>query len=219
MARCMICNVEFDPASGSSKSFCPKHCAPIPQNKSIFAKVDVGLRAIMGLAILTLISIFLIALIYSCAQSHGLVEFTYPRSVLDHKTSVIDGNTELDVTIKLRGWDAGAGDVYSATQDMEEIMKHELKEGGAEQNTVFHIVGDAGGGYDNYGNPRPTHLIGAFDIRYSMEDIRQINWDHISEFRLLNLGIVSGITPAGVGVAKEYCEKNREYSQVFCEGF
>jgi hypothetical protein len=30
MANCMICNVEFDPAAGTSKNFCPVHCAPVP---------------------------------------------------------------------------------------------------------------------------------------------------------------------------------------------
>lgn len=29
MASCMICNVEFDPSVGTSKNFCPQHCAPV----------------------------------------------------------------------------------------------------------------------------------------------------------------------------------------------
>ncbi len=220
MANCTICNVEFDPASGSSRSLCPKHCAPRPQNKGFFGGVDVGLSVVVRLAILIVISVFIYAWIDSCAESHGLVKFTYPASALDHKTSVIDGNTVLNVTLKLRGSDAGEDDVYAAIVDMESIMKHELREGGGEQSIAFHIVGDAGGGYDDYGHPRPTHLINAFDIQYSMDDVRQIDWDHLpSENRLLNLGQVSGITPAGAGVAKEYCEKAREYAQVFCERF
>jgi predicted RNA-binding Zn-ribbon protein involved in translation (DUF1610 family) len=28
VANCMICNVEFDPTIGTSKNFCPEHCAP-----------------------------------------------------------------------------------------------------------------------------------------------------------------------------------------------
>lgn len=28
VANCMICNVEFDPTKGTSKNFCPEHCAP-----------------------------------------------------------------------------------------------------------------------------------------------------------------------------------------------
>jgi hypothetical protein len=52
-----------------------------------------------------------------------------------------------------------------------------------------------------------------------MEDIKKINWDHISPFRLLNLGQVDRITPAGAEVAREYCAKDREYSQVFCANF
>lgn len=34
MANCMICNVEFDPAAGTSKNFCPLHCAPVPGAQS-----------------------------------------------------------------------------------------------------------------------------------------------------------------------------------------
>jgi hypothetical protein len=34
MANCMICNAEFDPTSGTSKHFCPTHCAPQPQKKT-----------------------------------------------------------------------------------------------------------------------------------------------------------------------------------------
>jgi hypothetical protein len=29
MATCMICNAEFDPTVGTSKNFCPQHCAPV----------------------------------------------------------------------------------------------------------------------------------------------------------------------------------------------
>lgn len=156
---------------------------------------------------------------YISADLNGCFKFRYPTSVLNHNTSIVGGNTELDVTLKLRGWDAGDTDMYSAILDMESIMKHEIKEGSPGQNIVFHIVGDAGGGKDDYGNPKPSRIIGAFDIQYSMEDIKKIDWDHISQFRLLNLGIVSGITPAGADVAKGYCEKNREYSQSFCARF
>src|SRR5208337_2887314 len=106
-------------------------------------------------------------------------EYTYPRNVLGHKTSVIGGNTELDVTVKLRGWDAGSGDMYAALLDMESVMKHEIKENSGEQSIVFHIVGDTGGGRDDYGHVRPSNLINVFDIQYSMDDLRQIDWEHL----------------------------------------
>ena len=108
-----------------------------------------------------------------------MVEFKYPSHALDHKISVIAGNAVLSVTLKLRGWDAGEGDMYAAIVDMESIMKHELREGSGEQSITFHIVGDAGGGYDDYGHARPTHLIDAFDIQYSMDNLKQIDWDHL----------------------------------------
>jgi hypothetical protein len=212
----MICNVEFDPARTNSKNFCAKHCAPTPQKKGLVAKVDSGLRAIMGLAALTVLSTVLFAIIYGCAESSGLVEFEYPSGVLDHKISIIDGNTELDVTLKLNGWDAGENDIYSAILDMQSIMRHELKEGGSEQSILFRIVGVAA--TDDYGR-ETTDLIGVFDIQYSMKDIKQINWDNPGEIRLLNLGHVSGITPAGITVAQRYCEKEREHSQAFCDSF
>jgi hypothetical protein len=147
-------------------------------------------------------------------------EFTYPRNVLDHKILANGTNTELDLTVKLQGWDAGAGDMYAAIVDMENVMKHELQQSSGEQGIVFHIVGDTGGGYDDYGRARPTRLINVFDIQYSMDNLKQIDWSHLpSEMRLLNLGLVSGVTPAGADVGKAYCEKDGEYSQVFCANF
>jgi hypothetical protein len=149
-------------------------------------------------------------------RSVGPSEFTLPPSVLDQKTAVVDGKAELDFTMKLGGLDAGNWDMLAIIRDMESIMRHELKESGSEQSILFHIVGVAAA--DDYGR-RSTDLIGAFDIQYSMEDIKQINWDNPSEIRLLNLGRVSGITPAGAKVAGGYCEKNRGDSQVFCDSF
>jgi hypothetical protein len=123
------------------------------------------------------------------------------------------------VTLKSQGWDAGEADIINITSDMRSIMEHELKEGGQEQSIAFHLVGDAGGGNDDYGRPVPSRFIGVFDIGFSMADIRQINWDHAYNFKLLNLARVSAITPAGAEVGKKYCEKNREYSNAFCDNF
>jgi hypothetical protein len=102
---------------------------------------------------------------------------------------------------------------------MEKIIKHELRESGSEQSIVFHIVGDAGGGNDDYGRARPTNIIKAFDIQYSMDDMKKINWENLGDVRLENLGHVSEIQPAGATVAQRYCAKHREYSQIFCDNF
>jgi len=219
MANCMICNVEFNPASGKSKNFCPKHCAPAPKQQGIVARIDAGLSGIVRLAFLAVISVFVFALIHSCGESSGVGSFTYPPSVLSHNISTVDGNSELNVTLKSQGWDAGEADIINITSDMRSIMEHELKEGGQEQSIAFHLVGDAGGGRDDYGRPIPSRLIGVFDIDFSMADIREINWDHVYNFKLLNLARVSAITPAGAEVGKKYCEKNREYSNAFCDNF
>ena len=149
----------------------------------------------------------------------GVGSFTYPPSVLSHNISTADGNSELNATLKLQGWDGGEADMINITSDMRSIMEHELKEGGQEQSIDFHIEGDAGGGNDDYGRPIPSRLIGVFNIDFSMADIRQINWDHVYNFKLLNLAHVSAITAAGAEVGKKYCEKNREYSQAFCDNF
>jgi hypothetical protein len=104
--------------------------------------------------------------------------------------------------------------------DMKKIMIHELQGGGQKQSIVFHIVGDSGGGYDDYGNPRPTHLIGVFDLKYSMDDLQKVNWENLpSENRLLNFSQVSNVTEAGTSVAQSYCKEEREYAQIFCENF
>jgi len=151
MANCMICNVEFNPASGKSKNFCPKHCAPAPKQQGIVARIDAGLSGIVRLAFLAVISVFVFALIHSCGESSGVGSFTYPPSVLSHNISTVDGNSELNVTLKLQGWDAGEADIINITSDMRSIMEHELK-------------GDAGGGNDDYGRPVPSRFIGVFDI-------------------------------------------------------
>jgi hypothetical protein len=159
------------------------------------------------------------ACIYGCSSLlSGPTEFKFPKEVLSQQSSQANGSTQLDVTLKLQGWDAGETDLYHAIINMQEVMKHE-SHGGREQIIIFHLVGATGGARDDYGNPQPSRIIAAFNLRYSMEDINQIDWDHVSEFRILNLGQVSGITLAGAAVAEEYCKKDKEYSNVFCSNF
>jgi hypothetical protein len=194
----------------------PDGAAPEKHGNPIDNRVGAGI-------LLIVISGLIILMIYACSgttESTGHNEFTYPKGVLDHKIVVIGNNSELDVTVKLRGWDAGATDLYTAIVDMESVMKHELQESNGEQSIVFHIVGDAGGGRDDYGHVRPTDLINVFDIQYSMDDLRQIDWEHLpGENRLLNIGRVSGVTEAGVSVARSYCQEGREFTQIFCANF
>ncbi len=173
----------------------------------------------ISIPVMILISVFIYALIDSYAESHGWVEYKYPTSVLEHKISVIDGKTELDVKMKLPGADSGERDMYYIAGHMMNVAKHEIKQSGSEQSIVFTIAGEAGGGYDDYGHPRPSDLINGFDIQYSMDNLEKIDWDHIDVYSFLNLGHLTIICPAGAKVVERYCEKDRQYSQVFCANF
>ncbi|MGP8174190.1 MAG: hypothetical protein ACLP7O_06535 [Terracidiphilus sp.] len=225
MANCMTCNVEFDPASGSSKNFCPKHCAPTPQSKGAVANFYDELNSTQRAQAWIVISVLLIVCIYGCASLvFGPSEFKYPTSVLDHKTLAVDGNTEFDVTLKLREFNGSVpGSVFAASSEMLGIIKHELEEHSTEQGIVFHIVEDTGGGYDIYGRKQPTHLTDAFDIRYSMEDLKLINWNTVSNNGrwLMDLGSVSHMTGAGDDAIRKYCEDDgfKRYAQVFCANY
>jgi hypothetical protein len=153
-------------------------------------------------------------------------DFTLPSEVIGEKTSVVDGNTQFEVTMKLvelDGLDGSSLSVAVTSSHIAEIVKHELDEHNAAQTVVFHIVEDAGGGYDAYGRPQPTHLIGAFDIGYSMKDLKMINWDTVglNGRWLLDLGTVSNITGAGDEAIRKYCvdDGQKEYAQVFCANY
>lgn len=52
MANCMICNVEFDPAAGTRKNFCPVHCAPIPGKPAAGSPSTSTLRPIIFLGMI-----------------------------------------------------------------------------------------------------------------------------------------------------------------------
>jgi hypothetical protein len=160
------------------------------------------------------VGVLAVACIYGCSSFFfGPSEFRVPTSVLDEKTSAADGNPKLYITMKLRGIDGGVSDMSLSGQDMQEIVKHELKKNGSERSIVFHLVAD---GHDVYGQ---ASQIQVFDIQYSMDDLRRINWANVTSNGLLNLGHVSEMSPQGADVAKFYCEKAREYAEVFCEDF
>jgi hypothetical protein len=159
--------------------------------------------------------------LYLCADLNGCFEFKYPTSVVDQKTSVVNGNSEFDVTIKLEMWNGGS--LRNCADEMKEIVKHELKEGKQEKSIVFRVVGDveSGGGYDRYGNPIPTSTatFNALNIQFSMDDLRKVNWDHMSSLELLNLGSVTRFGSYGDSAARNYCEMARDYSRDFCANF
>jgi len=108
---------------------------------------------------------------------------------------------------------------------MKEIVKHEVKEGSQEQSILFRIVGvvHTVGGYDKYGNSTPgvTTTFNAFNIRYSMDDMRKVNWDNMPGDGLLNLGAVTRFGSYGDITLRSYCENQvaQTYSQDFCANF
>ena len=142
-----------------------------------------------------------------------------PSSVIAHRTAVVDGRPVLEVTIRLRRQDTAASDLISAIADMKSVMQ------GAEQwndeagGVTFHLVDVTPGGFDDYGNPTPAHATPAFDIHYSADELRRINWKQVDELKLANLGKVSQISYAGMSVARDYCSYYRESSNVFCAEF
>jgi hypothetical protein len=177
-------------------------------------KTRSGPRRIVGVVAKVVLAALIIWGIYGCSSYFlGGGEFTFPFSVLGHKTSVIDGRAEFEVTMKLRGIDSGDTDMNLAAQDMDGIIKHVLKENGSEQGIIFHIVAD---GQDIYGHATQIQV---FDIQYSMDDLKLVNWDNVTSNGLLNLSRLSAMSPAGADVGRLYCEKERDYAQVFCERF
>jgi len=83
----------------------------IAKDDGITARIDAKLAKLSPagrVAVLLAAALLVIFCIYECADLIGCFEFTYPASVLDHKTSIVNGNTELDVTIMLDGWSAGS---------------------------------------------------------------------------------------------------------------
>jgi hypothetical protein len=197
---------------------------PVPQKKGVIITDAQGKPTPAGVALGSLfVSFVIVALIYACSgpsSSSGPSEFTYPDNIMDHHMSAVDGRNELNITLKLQERSDGGFFLSEAPFDMEKILKHEQQQSSGEDDLVFHVVGDIGGGYNNYGNPIPSNVVLLFDMRYTKFDIMQINWEHRpSPGGLLNIGTVSNISGYGASAGQSYCQEAREWSQVFCENF
>lgn len=150
--------------------------------------------------------------------------FTLPPDVIDHRMSVVDGTSELDVTLEIpEPGGTSPGEVSEAGYDILQIVKHEGQANGTETAIVFHLIENTGGGYDQYGRERPRQIADAFDIRYSMDDVRKINWDTVGSNPrwLLDLGSVSNVTGVGAEAIKKFCEDEGfgRWAQVFCADY
>lgn len=144
----------------------------------------------------------------------------YPNSVLGYERSPINGDEMLVFAMKLQGSGDGSADMLSVTSDMKTILQRELKAGISDQYVDFHILGKSASGLPremNLGNDYGhSELFNAFDIWYTTDDVKKIDFDHLSSSTLLNLGHVDWVYPLGTDISNSYCQKNREYADVFC---
>lgn len=202
MANCVICNAEFNPSWGGSKKLCPKHCAPATSKPNAIA-----LLAVTGLIVFGL---------YTCTRSAD-------NTIVDRRISQANGSNELQITIKLGTW--GAESVRQSADQMADIAKRELSSGTQVEGILFRVVGEVqqGGDLDAYGNPTPktTTTFNAFDVRYSMDDLKKVNWDNMSGTRLLNLGKVQRYGSWGDSAARSFCANagGQIDSANFCSNF
>lgn len=177
----------------------------------VYAAVAAGL-----LILVILIAAFVFS--RSPFSQHG-PDFQTPQNVQRREISYIDGNPMLEVTLSLPRSNTGEAEVYTSIADMKQVMRNAVYEGTQVRGIVFHLVEAVGGGTDDYGNSKPSRMIADFDLQYSMDDVRRINWRSVTSSGLLNLSKVTKISPTGAVVAHRYCERNRDSSEVFCKAF
>lgn len=149
------------------------------------------------------IGVLLILFVVVSTSSYSL-----PSSVIEHEDAKVDGGTAR-YRLKLLGVTNSIA-LFDISSDIEHIAKHEVKNNNNEGTILFTIVGD---GQDIYGNSSQVY---AFDLQYTMDDLKKINWDNIDCMQLLNLGIIVNKSPAGTKLISDYCEENRVSSEVFC---
>jgi hypothetical protein len=132
-----------------------------------------------------------------------------PTSLLRQQQSPFPGGTAR-FTLKLNGL-SSTWDIGSVAEEMERIANHEVAENQPEGTILFEVVGN---GEDLYGNT--INEVEAFEISYSMDDLRRVNWSNYNGAKLLNLGTIVSQTPAGKKMLSEYCAVSRENSELFC---
>jgi len=135
--------------------------------------------------------------------------YTFPRSVISHDEPKIDGG-EARFRLKLPGLSYST-DLFETSKDIEDIAKHEVESNQSEGSILFTIVGE---GKDLYGNS--VQDVYAFDLQFSMDDLKKVKWDDLDGMQLLNLGQIVSKSPAGENLISGYCEDNRVSSEVFC---
>jgi hypothetical protein len=164
---------------------------------------------IVNLSFLALIAAGLIFWFLNINSSPGSQSsYTFPRSVTSHEYSQMDGGIER-ITLKLGG--PSGSDLLAASFDISNIAKHEVDEGHSEKTVLFHVVGDINNLYGN------TIQVNEFYLRFSMDDLRQVNWTNIDGPRLLNLGSITSETGNGEELIIDYCAENQKSSELFCD--
>ena len=168
------------------------------QRKSLGTLCAFGVAAVVGY------------FVYSSLNTPGSSSDAYqpPGSVVRHSDASAPGGTTR-FTLKGRPY---SSDTYVTllAQDMYEVAKHEVYSSNQSGELDFTLMAD---GPDRYGNP--VELL-AFDISYSMDDLKQVNWANIGAMSLLNLATIIDITPEGKKVLEEYCAEDGDISDVFC---
>jgi hypothetical protein len=131
-----------------------------------------------------------------------------PRSVMRHSdASSPGGNASFTLEDKLY---SGTTYITDLEQDMYDIAKHEVtsRNQPGEVHFTFMVSGP-----DMYG--KSANML-AFDISYSMDDLKQVNWANIGPMRLLNLATILDVTPEGKKLLQDYCGGNADISDAFC---
>ncbi len=164
--------------------------------------------------LVTLFAWGVIAVVGFCAYSFlnmrgsSSDSFELPGSVVRHSEAPAPGGNA-SFTLEDKSY-SGTTYVTDLQQDMYDIAKKEVSSRNqpGEIHFTFMVSGP-----DMYGNP--AHLL-AFDISYSMDDLKQVNWANVGPMRLLNIASVLDVTPEGKKLLKDYCGGNADISDGFC---
>jgi hypothetical protein len=135
----------------------------------------------------------------------SVADYKYPSTVTQHEDAADGGAGNFTLKIQV------GSNLFSMSSDIASIAQHEMTAKPAEESIVFHVVADI----DNlYGN---RVQVDAFDLTFSMDDLKQVNWSNIDGPRLLNLGKIDNETGNGATFIADYCAENQKSSQFFCD--